>query len=138
MAGSGHIDKRAVWKAFVLLVGLSLFAEQVSYKFYRSASMPLIASHFGRHVAEHCGPARDKEGAARLSLDKRFDLTCCAILTPLIRLLPGCRPFQTGGLCAFAANPSRPAGVRALPILTDRLKHAYWFTFHLIYYEFRI
>jgi hypothetical protein len=67
-----NIRRNGVLKGIFFLVGLILFTAQLSGKFYWSASMPVSVSASDSHGL------RLMDGnihGARLSLDKRYDLT---------------------------------------------------------------
>ncbi|HEV2355271.1 MAG TPA: hypothetical protein VGR89_13570 [Puia sp.] len=81
-----HIGKQVAFKAVILLIGLSLFAAQISYKFYQSASMPLAGVSVSGHIPPGYQPASGNFAGHRLTLDKRFDVKySLALFTPIIR-----------------------------------------------------
>jgi len=88
MSRSRHIWKGLVFKVIFSVVGLTLFTAQVSYKFYRSASMPVFGSAQAGHKHSGYIPVSGTDSKTRMSLDKRFDLkTSFALLTPVFCFL---------------------------------------------------
>ena len=92
-------------------IGLVLFTAQVSYKFYRSASMPVFQPSLERHTV--CGAVSGTDADATLSLDKRFDLKpSFAILTPVFRFL------HFTGVASILSSFAAPRPVDRKPLFT--------------------
>lgn len=108
----GHTGKVIIFRAVVLAIGLSLFAAQISYKFYQRASMPVagVVSHRFSHASY--GRIPGNFAGHRLSLDKRFDVkSSFALLTPVISF------DHFSGVAATLCSPcgGRPADRDAVP-----------------------
>lgn len=86
MSRSAHIWKRLVFKSLFSVFGLILFTAQVSYKFYKSASMPEFRPSVERHAVS--GAVSGSDAGATLNLDKRFDVKpSFALLTPVFCII---------------------------------------------------
>lgn len=97
------------FKAIFSIVGLFLFASEISYKFYWSANMPVVPSSVQRHTRSNYRPVSATNGSARLSLDKRFDLKpAFALLTPVFRFL-----------CFVGPDPEFPRLIVLKPVNKD-------------------
>jgi hypothetical protein len=85
MLHSGHNVNRIFFKAVVLLIGLNLFADQISYKFYQRASMPVFKTSVDHHLHHGYGVIWGQKPRYGLSLDKRFEPNpFIPLLTPVI------------------------------------------------------
>jgi hypothetical protein len=114
---------RLALKVIFSVVGLILLTAQVSYKFYRLASMPVFRGAQRQYVSSGYRPVSPMDEDARLSLDKRFDLkSSFALLTPVFRFLhfagPGLvlpclsapEPVDHGHVLTFLRGPPAGAG----------------------------
>lgn len=108
--------RRIPLKAVTLLIGLSLFVTEISYKFYQRASMPVINNSANRHSHPGYGLAREKSTQQQLSLDKRFDPNLSIPLpTPFIFFnYPGSHGAM---VCCF---PDRQLPVREMTLIALR------------------
>lgn len=95
MSKRRHIGKQVILKIIFSLGGLALFATQVSYKFYESASMPVFRVATAQQASNGFHPLSGEEGTNTLRLDKRFDAKpFFALPAPIFRVrsLTGFKP----------------------------------------------